>query len=328
MDEKIAGLLAQYEVEVYRAGRVKGAWLLDTNEGLKLFGSCLSSEGKIGFEQSVKQQIKEHGFLNIDSYVPTREGNYLVQGPYNETFVMRDWFLGEECDSQNRENIRLTVETLARLHKSMSGIELSEEMLAFCKQPRLTELLEKRNRELRRVRTYIRDKKQKNAFEQKFLSQFALQYAQAEQATESLNKEAYEAYYKKTVEQGSVLHGNYTHHSVIFYSDGIAVTGFQKAGTGIQIHDFYLLFRKMMEKWEWDIALGEEMLNAYEKVRTIPKEERELLPVLLSYPEKFWKVANQYYNNRKSWIPEKNMQKLIQTMEQAKKKEESIRTLF
>ena len=70
------------------------------------------------------------------------------------------------------------------------------------------------------------------------------------------------------------------------------------------------------------------MLRAYDCIRPIPAQELTLLKLLLSYPEKFWKVANQYYNNRKSWIPEKNMQKLLQTMEQAEKKSRSIELLF
>ena len=56
--------------------------------------------------------------------------------------------------------------------------------------------------------------------------------------------------------------------------------------------------------------------------------EEKILKLMLAYPEKFWKVANQYYNNRKSWIPEKNMQKLIQTMNQIEKKTEAINTLL
>ena len=108
----------------------------------------------------------------------------------------------------------------------------------------------------------------------------------------------------------------------------MAVTGFDKAVTGVQIQDFYQLFRKMMEKWDWDISLGNSMLEAYQSIRPVPEEEWQLLRPLLVYPEKFWKVANRYYNNRKSWIPEKNMQKLLQTMEQAEKKEESIKILF
>ena len=139
----------------------------------------------------------------------------------------------------------------------------------------------------------------------------------------------YEDYYKQSVENGCFLHGNYTHHSVLVLSEEeMAVLGFDKVTKGVQIQDFYLLFRKMMEKWDWDIQLGSSLLEAYNKIRTISKEEYHILKVLVSYPEKFWKVANQYYNNRKSWIPEKNMQKLLQTMEQVKKKEECIQSLF
>ena len=321
--------MAQYDLKVYKAGRVKGAWLLETDRGLKCLGSCGYSEGKIKFEQKVKQFAKAEGFLNIDLYVPNREQNFLVQGPYNEMFVMRDWFRGEESDVKCREHVLQTVETLAELHNCMNGLILSTEEKAFCKQAKLTETLEKRNKELRRVRTYIRSKKQKSFFEQNFLNQFELQYAQAERATEFLDKKRYETYYNSRIESGSMLHGNFTHHSVLLLPDGgMAAIGFDKAETGIQIYDFYLLFRKMMEKWEWNVELGKHMLEVYNSIRPVPEEERMLLYILLSYPEKFWKVANQYYNNRKSWIPEKNMQKLLQTMEQAEKKEESIKALF
>ena len=57
MDDRIADLLAQYELDVYRAGRVKGAWMLETNQGLKSLGSCSYSEGKRRYEQKVKQPV-------------------------------------------------------------------------------------------------------------------------------------------------------------------------------------------------------------------------------------------------------------------------------
>ena len=328
MDDRIADLISQYDVEVYRANRVKGAWILETNQGLKYFGSCNHSENRIKSVQYIKQSIKEQEVLNVDTFVQGKDGNFLVQGPYNEMFAMRDWFYGEECDVKNKEQVCLLAKTLAKLHIGMTNISIPEEE-SFCQQTKLTEQLEKRNRELRRVRTYIRDKKQKNSFEQKFLSRFEEQYEQAKKAEEFLSKEIYETYYKQTLEQGYFLHGNYTHHSVLVLSEKeMAVLGFDKVTRGIQIHDFYLLFRKMMEKWDWDIEFAHSLLEEYDKVRNICKEEYHILKVLISYPEKFWKVANQYYNNRKSWIPEKNMQKLLQTMEQAKKKEECIQSLF
>ena len=329
MEDKISDLLAQYDLVVYRAGRVKGAWILETDRGLKCLGSYSCSEGKAAFEQKVKLFAAEHGFPSLDLFVENKEHGFLVQGPYNEQFVMRDWFYGEECDAKNKEHVLQTVKTLARLHNSLHGLTLSAQEREFCLQQKIPELLERRNKELRRVRTYIRSKKQKTIFEQTFLAQFDSQAEKAEEAVALLDNTVYERYFNSRIENGSMLHGNFTHHSVMLLTEkDMAVIGFDKAVMGIQIQDFYQLFRKMMEKWDWDISLGYDMVEAYQSVRPVPAEEWQLLRLLLTYPEKFWKVANRYYNNRKSWIPEKNMQKLLQTMEQAKKKEDSIKTLF
>lgn len=329
MEEKIADMLAQYDLKVYKAGRVKGTWMLETDRGLKCLCSCNYSEGKISFLQRVKQFAAEQGFRETDSYVQNREQCFLVQGPYNEQFVMKNWFYGEECNAKDREHVMQTVKTLARLHNCMNGFSMAEEEKEICLQPKLPEVLEKRSKELRRVRTYIRSKKQKSCFEQSFLAQFDNQFAEAEQALQLLTEMEYDRYYNSRTENGSMLHGNFTHHSILLLNeDAVAVTGFDKAAAGIQIQDFYLLFRKIMEKWDWDVSLGDSMLSAYDRIRRIPTEEMVLLKLLLIYPEKFWKVANQYYNNRKSWIPEKNMQKLLQTMEQAEKKSKSIVQLF
>ena len=329
MEEKIADMLAQYDLKVYKAGRVKGAWMLETDRGLKCLCGCNYSEGKIKFEQQMKQFVTEQGFRETDLYVPNKEQSFLVQGPYGEQFVMKNWFYGEECNAKDREHVLKTVETLAHLHNCMQGFYLEETEKEFCLQPKIPELLEKRNKELRRVRTYIRSKKQKNSFEQNFLAQFDTRFAEAEQVLEQLAGTEYENWYSDRIERGCMLHGNFTHHSVLLLNENsTAVTGFDKAECGIQMQDFYLLFRKIMEKWDWDVSMGDSMLESYNRIRQIPQEEMKLLCLLLSYPEKFWKVANQYYNNRKSWIPEKNMQKLLQTMEQAEQKSNSIKCLF
>ena len=45
---------------------------------------------------------------------------------------------------------------------------------------------------------------------------------------------------------------------------------------------------------------------------------------LLSYPEKFWKIINQYINTNKSWIPDKNVDKLRKVIEQNERRRELI----
>ena len=69
---------------------------------------------------------------------------------------------------------------------------------------------------------------------------------------------------------------------------------------------------KVMEKNNWDLKLGKNIINEYSEIKPITVREYEVLKALLSYPEKFWKIINYYYNSNKAWYSEKNEDKLKQ----------------
>ena len=79
-----------------------------------------------------------------------------------------------------------------------------------------------------------------------------------------------------------------------------------------------------MEKYQWKESLGRKILEMYESVRPLEDREKEFLALCLAYPEKFWKIINQYINANKSWIPEKNVEKLRKVIEQNGRKRELI----
>jgi Ser/Thr protein kinase RdoA (MazF antagonist) len=85
--------------------------------------------------------------------------------------------------------------------------------------------------------------------------------------------------------------------------DYVAVTEFNKMHLGLQTEDLYYFMRKVMEKHDWDGALGSAMLEAYERVLPMTETERECLYYLFLYPEKYWKQINFYYNANKAWVP-------------------------
>ena len=62
------------------------------------------------------------------------------------------------------------------------------------------------------------------------------------------------------------------------------------------------------------------MLKAYEEKKPLTPEEREYLGIRMGYPEKFWKLANYYYNTNKAWIPGKHMEKLEKFLAQREKR--------
>ena len=68
--------------------------------------------------------------------------------------------------------------------------------------------------------------------------------------------------------------------------------------------------RKILEKHGWSERAAERILNAYSARRPLDEGEIETLRLYLSYPWKYWKLANRYYGSRKSWISGRNTEKL------------------
>lgn len=52
------------------------------------------------------------------------------------------------------------------------------------------------------------------------------------------------------------------------------------------------------------------LIREYNRVQNMSQKEISLLGFMIAYPEKYWKQVNFYFNNSKSWISEKNIEKI------------------
>ena len=127
--------------------------------------------------------------------------------------------------------------------------------------------------------------------------------------------------------EGWLCHGDYNQHHVLLSREGTAITDFGRCHFGVQTGDLAHFFRKILEKQNWDKVYGNAMLREYGRVRPLSGEEQEDLRVRLSYPEKFWKLADHYYGSRKSWIPEKNVEKLRSLIRQREQRSSFLKIL-
>ena len=68
---------------------------------------------------------------------------------------------------------------------------------------------------------------------------------------------------------------------------------FEKAKSGVQISDFSNFMRKIMEKYNWEETLGMSMIEEYNRINPISRQDFVQLYNRLAYPEKFWKITNR-----------------------------------
>lgn len=315
-------IFKQYEFNVEETYRVKGCTVLRTDKGEFVIKPYEGNETKARIDNAIKLHLLNCGYRYMDIIETNREGGLISHNQYGNPFVVKRLYLGQECDLYNQTQVIEGVGELARLHKALKKACLDEELDAKIRSRDVEEDMRGYLKGIRRIRRYIVGKGKKNEFEMEVLKLFPEYINQGEEALKLLESidvgKNNERNYLESRKGKDIYHGSFDQHSILFLNMdmGVTISNFDKVAKGCQIVDLYHFIRKAMEKNEWDEQLGIRMIDEYTKSVHITEKEMKLLEVMLIFPEKFWKIANQYYNKRKVWVSGKSLQKLNSLNEQ------------
>lgn len=326
MNDRAVSLLEQYEIEVLRTRKGRGAIICDTNQGCLIFKEYTGNEDRIAMQNKVLNHIGEAEQVAVEAIIPTAENTLFVKDNDGVKYILKTYREGRECNIYDKSECVEAVKVLARLHESM---EISEELIENVPVFSQEKEYEKHNKELKKVRKYLQQRSQKTWFEISLLNTFDYFLEQALQVSEEW-KQYQEVKDRNTdgTQTNTFCHGDYQYHNILRCEKDWFIINFEKCMRDDPIRDLYLLLRKLLEKSNWSVTLGKELLAAYESERPVSALSRIDLYYRLAYPEKFWKIANFYYNSGKAWIPERNSEKLEKLMIQEKEKQQFLEEVF
>lgn len=316
-------ILEAYPFEFTDIIKGRGAYFCHCQDGSKkILKEFSGSVSKAELLDRFLVYLKEHGAA-AEQIVYTKEGQVLFTDTDDTRYFMRTWFDGRECDTRNREDILCAVRRLAQFH--IDTADFQEELPAvMCRKPDFLEREYRRHtKELHKVRNYIKAKKKRNEFETDFLKEYNYYLAQADEAVQKLQEMEQEP----SGQFFGICHGDYSQHNLLFTSRGPVIINYERFCRDAYISDFAHFFRKIMEKHNWSTGIGMDMIHAYDKVRRLDAWERQQLSVRMSYPEKFWKVANHYFNSKKSWANSRDGEKLAKICAQERERVEFLKIL-
>ena len=310
MYDRGLSVLEQYNLSAKSSYRGRGALLCQTQMGLVIIRECVGSVKKLQKQQELLAQLEKGCPHPVDQILANQEGDLVSTDKDGISYVVRRWYEGRECDTRSREDILKGVAALGTIHKFM---RLEPEPDYF--QVSLEEEYEKHNRELRKIWKFIRTKKRKNPFEQRYLESIQWFLERGEEALEKLRASGYEALRREALDKGEICHGEYNQHNVLLCGNQTVITNFDKFHYDTQISDLYCFMRKILEKNGWDRELAKEMTECYDQTCGLSDAQHENLRVRFLYPEKYWKLANYYDNHNKAWVSEKNIEKLMKLID-------------
>lgn len=330
MRENEIDVIENYEIDVRTTRKIRDGVWYDTNKGPVVLKEVKMSENRIQALQILYEALQERGAYNVDWIINNKNGEPVTVMEDGTKYYLKHWFFGRECDIHRELDVLSAVRNMGLLHGVLKDpfAEEKDMDLSFLQTENLEDEFVRHNRELRKVRAFMRKRVSKGEFEFAFLKEFDAMYDWAQCALKCLEDSSYKLLLEETEEIQSFVHGDYNYHNVLMLDKAIATTGFEHFKRDIPIHDFYYFLRKVMEKQHWNVKLGNQMMETYQKVYSFGEREMEYLAICIAYPEKFWKVANSYYRSNKVWISSKNVEKLELVIKQTEEKKQFLQSIF
>lgn len=327
MNEKAVSVFEQYDLGKEDLFKLRGNYGCVTPNGKYILQEYDYSEEKLVTISTLQKFLGGHEILT-EELVPNREGRFISVGEDGFGYYLKKFYDLEECNIKNEQHIVSATGVLAQFHKhcTLAG-GIPAEAQGFHQGKNMLEAFEKHNKEIVNIRNYIQKRKNKNIFEQYLQGMIVEYYGQAVEAFERLKQSEYRQCYRQACSEKQLCIGNFNQHSIGFYKKTPVLLNLTKVHYAPKIHDLYDYLRKVLEKNDWEIQVGQNVLREYREKNVLEEKEIAILKILLSYPEKFWKIINYYYNSNKAWYSDKNEEKLRAFQNQEKLRWKYIETL-
>jgi CotS family spore coat protein len=229
--------------------------------------------------------------INVPRILPT-----ITKGRFVEyesmLFILTPWIEGEKCSYDNIKNVVDASLNLARIHSctknfqpiSGSAIRTGFEDLHGILSKHFHQLLSCSNSAF----------KYGDKFSKLFLQNFEPNQTLAQTAVNlaaTINNENLSK---------NLCHLDYVNKNIIFdQSNNIWTIDFDKCRIDYKVHDISYFFRRLLKRdnTKWDLELTINYLNLYEEICPLNLDEYKAILVYLAFPQKFWKISRDYFNN-------------------------------
>jgi CotS family spore coat protein len=324
-------LQTHYNLTINSIQKGRGTLIISTDQGKFTLKQYNGNPDKLTLIKTLQERFTDT--LRTDTLIPTTDGELFVKNDadmQNNTYILTAKIEGKECNHRCEDDLIKACTALARMHlRFMTPTDVTTFTNAV---PFYPEEMNRHTAECKRIYNYLKKRTPKTDFERKLLNVYPYFLEKAIDITKKAAEESkteYEAYVRSN---HLYCHGDYQYHNVLFGKDNAAsytaLINLERLTPAPGINDFYLILRKVCQKYDWSPDIAATMLEAYQSRRTIPPIELRSLRLMLEYPEKFWKITDHYYNSKKSWMPSNNLEKLDRLIKQEKNKEKLINKLF
>ena len=106
MIDRYLEALEQYEMEIISVRKGRGAWIWETDQGLKLLREYRGTVRRLEIEDQILGMIDTRTSLRTDRYERNREGGLVTMAGDGTRYILKEWFSDRECNIRDSYEVR------------------------------------------------------------------------------------------------------------------------------------------------------------------------------------------------------------------------------
>lgn len=289
---------------------VRSVYRIVTDKGFFCLKKLRFSLEEMDFIFGAVEHLKSKGFKNVFNIIRQKDGSNFLDFK-GEKYFLTEWVDGRECDFLNPMDLETAIEVLAKLHNASEGYRP-----AVCPANRdylgkWPENFQKRIGEMEDMKQKVLKKKDKSEIDRIYMDYVDMCIKDAKEAVAMLEDSGYRELTAEAAEKQGFIHHDYAHHNILHTFDGkTCVVDFDYCIRDIRVHDLGSLIIRNMKRCNWDTDKAVAIIESYDRLNPISKNELRILVPFFLFPQDFWMISRQYYIEKKDWEEEEYVDKM------------------
>lgn len=184
MNEIDMDILSKYDLDIKKTYKGRGAVIINSDSKAYKLVPYNKTLCRLQFVNEMLKHIKKQGFENVDVVIENKEGELISTNEFQESYIVKEWYEGVECDVRNSKNVLYGIETLALLHTQMKECSMDYNGV-LPETPSFIYEYDRHIKELKKIRAFMRGRNRKSSFEYDALLHFDEYYDIALRAKEN-----------------------------------------------------------------------------------------------------------------------------------------------
>ncbi len=307
-------ILANWGLKPLQSEKIKDVFKVVTAHGVKNLKVSPLKPNRLVFVHQAIQHLIQRGFTKMNPIIPTGKGKtYVSDGQY--AYTLFDWIEGRQCNIANQAELLEATRILAEFHQYSFGFVPPSHSNMRKQLGKCLDHFEERFANLQEYRRTAR-RTLNDDFARIYLENCDYFISLAAQSIVKLEQSNYNELIIGAGYEQPFCYGDPAARNFILTPEGrVLMIDFDSCRLDLPVMDLVKFIRRVMKKYDWSYSIARLMVDAYQEVRPISRDELGVMKAVFYFPQKFWRISTRYFHQHNNYPPERLLRKLCKCLE-------------